>query len=628
MLWRSIVPAVLVIGLSSLVGSSRELHWRRIDVEASLDREGRLHVTERQVMVFTGDWNGGERTFNLRFRQALDFHRLLRADAEGGERPLIRGDLAEVDRWDWAESRKLRWRSRLPSDPPFDRTEITYVLEYTLSDILIRQGGSYLLDHDFCFPDRTGPVETFTLRVTLDPAWVPARPLAPYWTAGPLPPGRGFVVTVALRYEGAGAPAAVWVGAPAGQRGALLAIVAATVLVLLSRLYRRERSLGRFSPVLPASSIDEAWLRAHLFSLKPEVVGAAWDERTGAAEVAAVIARLVAEGKLHSEVRRHKSLCSKRDVLHLRLLVPRDRFEGYEGRLIDALFIDGETTDTERVREHYRKSGFDPVGKIRGGLSKEKDGVSEQGSRAPTPRKLPTLTLALAGAALLALAGIESVGDLVVAGGALTAAVPLYILALVAGLAWRNRVVSLGSSSLSFLAPLFLLLAAFAALAGAGFFSLGFRTLAGLAFLTVAAAASILNVAKSRQGVEKIAFRKRLAAAREFFRLELNNPRPRLLDSWFPYIIAFGLGGHVDRWFRAYGGAGVASTPGTAIPSGSAPTLPSGWTGGGGTFGGAGASATWAAAAGTLAAGVAAPSSGGGSGGGGGGSGGGGGGGW
>ena len=42
-------------------------------VDAQLDAEGRLHVTETQGMVFTGDWNGGERKFNIRPRQKLSF---------------------------------------------------------------------------------------------------------------------------------------------------------------------------------------------------------------------------------------------------------------------------------------------------------------------------------------------------------------------------------------------------------------------------------------------------------------------------------------------------------------------------------------------------------------------------
>ena len=42
---------------------ARELHWSAMDVRARLDDSGTLHVVERQAMVFTGDWNGGERIF-------------------------------------------------------------------------------------------------------------------------------------------------------------------------------------------------------------------------------------------------------------------------------------------------------------------------------------------------------------------------------------------------------------------------------------------------------------------------------------------------------------------------------------------------------------------------------------
>ena len=57
--------------------------------------------------------------------------------------------------------------------------------------------------------------------------------------------------------------------------------------------------------------------------------------------------------------------------------------------------------------------------------------------------------------------------------------------------------------------------------------------------------------------------RERLAAARRFFRDELQKEAPQLRDAWFPYVIAFGLGRETDKWFRAFGGASVAA--GTAM---------------------------------------------------------------
>ena len=158
---------------------------------------------------------------------------------------------------------------------------------------------------------------------------------------------------------------------------------------------------------------------------------------------------------------------------------------------------------------------------------------------------------------------------------------------------------------------------------------------AGVFLLRLAILVGVFSVAKTREGPRRIARRKALAAARAFFARELSQPAPELRDEWFPWIVAFGLTGDADRWFRVHGPA--AASAGSASRSGSTSSGPrrrlspsSSWTGGGGSFGGAGASSSWAVAAGALAAGVSAPSSSGGGGGGGGGgsSGGGGGGGW
>jgi len=68
----------------------KSLHWAELAVRAQLDAEGVLHVEERHVMVFTGDWNGGERRFNLRLGQHLTLQKLSRIDpATGNALPLV-----------------------------------------------------------------------------------------------------------------------------------------------------------------------------------------------------------------------------------------------------------------------------------------------------------------------------------------------------------------------------------------------------------------------------------------------------------------------------------------------------------------------------------------------------------
>src|SRR5207245_1133767 len=53
--------AALLLAPSAGHGQARSLYWRSLEVSARLDADGRLHVSERQAMVFSGDWNGGER---------------------------------------------------------------------------------------------------------------------------------------------------------------------------------------------------------------------------------------------------------------------------------------------------------------------------------------------------------------------------------------------------------------------------------------------------------------------------------------------------------------------------------------------------------------------------------------
>jgi uncharacterized membrane protein YgcG len=198
---------------------------------------------------------------------------------------------------------------------------------------------------------------------------------------------------------------------------------------------------------------------------------------------------------------------------------------------------------------------------------------------------------------------------------------------------YRKRVDRLDLHALTLLwAPILFLYLSFRGIASAGEASL--PLLFGLLLLRLGIIHNIFNVAKTREGRKKIARRKLLTAAREFFRRELESRQPNLDDRWYPWVIAFGLGRQADHWFRAYGGPAVAATSGR-VSSGSSSSPGSGspgsWTGGGGAFGGAGASSSWAAAAGAIASGVASPGSGGSGGGGGGGggsSGGGGGGGW
>jgi uncharacterized membrane protein YgcG len=452
------------------------------------------------------------------------------------------------------------------------------------------------------------------------------------------------VVTADLRYQGSGAPAAAVRGMPPGPVALLFAAVLAVAIGLGLVFLRREAARGRFGrPEIPERP-DEEWLRQNVFDLTPEEVGTLWDGKVGPPEVAAVLARLVAEGKLASEVRTVRTLgLLERSVLHLTRKADRAELYGYEKKLLDQLFFDRtDETDTDRVRKHYKSTGFDPAGLIAPGIKGRLQNHPGLGGRTVPPPRRATLALLAAGLALLGAEALTHAGGWLLPFVSLFGLVFLYLPGLFAAIAFRGRIERLFLGAAGFLLPMIGLVAA-SALVAAGrlrFLLPGLLGVLALAALDLAAVRSLFHNAQTRESASRIQKRKLLAAARRHLARELRRPAPALTDAWFPYLLAFGLGGEVDRWFRAFGGAaaigGSTGSTGSFGSTGSTGGSTGGfgggsWTGGGGAFGGGGASASWAAAASGMASGVSAPSSGGSGGGGGGGggsSGGGGGGGW
>lgn len=641
---RLLLLALFLLAAAPIPGiaQDRTLYWDDIAVTARLDARGTLHVLERQTMVFTGDWNGGERHFNVRISQDLDLKRIVRIDENGREVPLVDGDLDQVDHYDW-EGNTLRWRSRLPSDPLFQETPITYLLEYTYGGILSRRGDLYLLSHDFGMPDVQWPIRKFSLDLELDPVWQPLAPVPAHLEQRDLAPGTSLIVRNELRHTGAmgaeaPAPGVSLVSLPV--RAALFGASLLAMLYLYFVFRDGEAKRGRFGPLSAPREWDEEWLRKNVFDMRPEEVGVLWDQKIGPAEVAAVLARLVAEGKMTSEVRPGFTLLGFAigpSVLHLRLTVERNRFTGYERELVDKLFFAGDETDTARIRAHYRSSGFSPVKTIEDGLRSRLKAHGDLDMKKPDRRR--TLYLSLAVLALAVLGTAMNPGTtLMVYGVVLFVALWITVVGISAAVAWRKRTEGLNLASLRFLVPgllvwLWSFLAVFHPELGAetGLYP-GVFGVAGLALLPVAVWSSLLNQARSRESDRTIQKRRLLGAGRRLLRRELKSPNPRLKDEWLPYLLAFGLGTDVDRWFRSFAGASAGRSTGGFGGStvGSGNIGQSTWSGGGGSFGGAGSTGAWAVAATGLASGVSTPgsSSGGGGGGGGSSSGGGGGGGW
>jgi uncharacterized membrane protein YgcG len=641
---------VLALGLAAAAAGAeaRSLHWQSLEVEASLEADGRLRVIERQTMVFSGDWNGGERQFRIGPGQRLELHAVRRLDPQtGGWVELRPGNLRSVDDYDWFDRRTLRWRSRLPSDPTFDSSILVYELDYTLFGVVQHEDGNYWLDHDFAFADRVGAIESFRLVLDIDPAWkaLPIPGVERQERAdgervslerGRLFPGRSVVLHFDLERTGAESPAEVRSALPRGARRGVALGTLAAIAFLLFGFFAHERRQRRFESLeLPDSLLDSGWLEENLFTMRPEVSGAIHDQRVGPSEVAGVLARLINEKKLASAVEERALWFLKRKVLVLELLVERGEFEDYERRLIDRLFFGGRReTDTDAIRKRYSRTGFDPANSIRGGINRQVRKLPGFSSKLKKASPARSGILFLAGVVAIAL---ESWTRGLTASGIAVALLVLSLLPPVVfgysfAAIYKRRAERLGLWITLFLLPfavtvtwlLWAILDPRRFLLD-GLAHLGLAGALALVLIFISLLSSVLNRARTRDRKDAVRTRRRLAAVRRAFKSELQREKPALEDDWLPYLLSFGLERQVDRWFRAFGAAaGVSrSRPlSTSSAGGGFGSRPS-WSGGGGAFGGAGASATWVSAASRLSSGVAKPSSGGSRGGGGGSSGGG-----
>jgi hypothetical protein len=619
---------------------ARELHWRELSVDARLDAQGQLHVRERHRMIFSGDWNGGERRFRVPLDQTLTFGSIARLESDGSSVPLVPGDLSLVGEFAWANAETLRWRNRLPGDPEFAQTELGYVIDYSLAGVLLDAGDrAFRLSHDFAFPDRPGVIERFALHLELDPVWRSERPSPIELDRLGLPPGRGVVVELELHYTGDTLPSALgyWERSlrRLGPQGSLHLALAAAYLALAALLVRftfaREQRLGRFAEVPPRDA-EEAWLERHVRSIKPEVAGTIYHGRVAGTEVGALLARLELEGKLATRPGRG----SKGAQLELRLLVPRDAFISYERELIDALFFDGDETSSYRIRQHYDGRGFDPATLIRDALREQAAYVVGFQQRSAASTWVSVLLVAVACGLNITItnsvrAERQSEADWLASAAALATAV-FVVVGLWLARRFRNDYHSPSTSRA--------LLSAGLALGAAWvvYLLLESVTLSVSGALAVWALGLVLTLlvlvaARSRAAMAAgVAVRRSLAIARRLFqarhaaasRQDPGAGTPQPVDvSWVPHLVALDLQEAADlsirgRQSRAGGfvPAREDARPRLGVhPEREAPAPRTGdralesWAGDGGLFGGAGASGSWSSAAEGLARGVEAPAS-------------------
>jgi uncharacterized membrane protein YgcG len=580
---RNVFVALTVAAASLLHAQERTLSWKALDVWAKLENDGTLRISERHRMLFDGNWNGGERIFRLEPGQEIELRGMSRVDENGETHAMASatGDGVGLHEYRF-DGRTLRWRAREASDPPFRNAERLYAIDYSLRNVVQPNGESYVLDHDFAFVDRPGPIESFSAMLELDSAWQAPPDFVPVFSRTNVPPGQSAILKLQLKRVGEGKPAYLGYTTPAPRvaatprpaepatpppprpmslavKLAALGAFVIAVMLLMRAFLASEETDGRYEP---PPVVTPEWLEENLLVHRAEVVGAAWDGVTGPGEVAALIAIMTAEGKIENVAGAPK----------LRLLVPRESLSDYERGFVDALFIHGNEIDPETLRRHYREVGFRPETSIAASLN----------------------------AAAQKLVGGAPASDWVL--GVLAVLVTLFLLPIVAVaflLALGLMAVYRGSPSreMAKAIPLPLLLAAVVHTSinvSPGW--LIASLLAGGLLLRLA-----LRFASWRESEFELRNLRNFRAAREFLLQRIVQRDPEVDPRWIPYMLAFGLVPD-DRWGVAaarrpvrmdvlrHEDRPVAGGYGGGEAGGEWNTFEAG----GGRYGGAGATGSWA----------------------------------
>jgi uncharacterized membrane protein YgcG len=559
---RRLLPLVLLFFAATALAD--ELRWRSLDVKAKIDDDGTLHASERHIMIFDGEWNGGQRTIPLRVYpppQRVTFDRVARVVSKKKTVDLTRVSDApdRIDEYGvYNDGTTIRWRARLADDPPFRGKRLTYIIDYTLTNVLIRKGAPFRLDHDFVPADRPGPIEHFSLIVEL-PESLNQPPIK--IARDDIPPGEGVLVRETYWLpKSASAPSALQPAAAAPPAAAptvkepsrtttpitpfTARVIAFALLVLallfVFRFFFGERAVGRLARV---PQDQREWVDELLSKLDAEVVGVAWDGVVGQDEVAAILARMTAEGKIGSSV--------GQSDMTLKLQVPFATLGGYEADLVQALFLGKSETTTRAVRDHYAASGFDPARVVEHNVKSVLLALPQWEDRERSEWSVfwvltaLTCVLAIAGGGQSEVdAGIATMfGFLAIIASGLTVLFTIGAKRALTAL-WVRFFLGL---LVPFCSVTF---AAFGIVHGPKFpiHHLTAMMLASAALTVVVLAVERMKIGQTRQKVE---FRKHLAVAREWLKREVSTTGTPIPDLWIPYLYALRLANqyswHVQR---------------------------------------------------------------------------------
>jgi uncharacterized membrane protein YgcG len=612
---------------------AKSIRYEVIDVEAKLNKEGHLDVIEKQRMYFNGAWNGGYREFKTMGKQKVIVHGISRTTTVGLVEPLKRGSVHRKYHYQFTNN-KLKWRNRLPSDPPFDNIFRQYIIKYTILNVIQHNKKQLFLNHDFLF-ERTSPVKFVNVTLEIDPFWISEQSTYKFHDEN-VPGNKAFRKKVIVGdksqkkfqkffFNNAGPTD------PLGPIGISICLLVffGFLIFRYKKLFQHEEENGRFEPLTPTSQIDESWIEKHVLSFKPEVAAALWDEQTSSDELTALMISFHQRGYIKISFEEAGFWMFKHQAFILEKLKPFDDLEKYEKQILAGLFFDDrERVTQQQVRSHHRNSitGYIPVAILSYGIQEEIRKIDNLEDKVVNDMSV----LSAVGLAFLALFGFISIFlfdtnfrflDIVILAGIFSVGTTAFC----ATLSWYQARQLINAKNNFWIHAIYagLPFIIHSAVFYSGTIPMGVGHWLFTLFTGMFMADLICLAGTNRNSKVKLDVRQDLNSAYLYFKEELKKKEPNLKDEWLPYLMGFGLAKHVGRWDQSYG-RNYHVTSGTGMMANTSST--SAWTGGGGDFSGAGASGSWATSLGSI--GTSTSTSSGGSGGSGGSSGGGGGGGW
>jgi hypothetical protein len=326
--------------------------------------------------------------------------------------------------------------------------------------------------------------------------------------------------------------------------------------VFLWLLLLAVEALGARGSVPPRDLVVE-----HLMPLAPEQV-ALWAGEPGPVEAQAVLSRLASERKISLEFQPPADDAEGMPEVRIRLLVHPASLPAFERETLAPFFPDGQETTSARLREAYKKAGFDPEAVV----------TRAAGAAAPpTPRSrwslahLLLVPVGILGVVLQfrALNHVDLVPLIAIANG----------VALILTRAWPKAWWCAGRPKRGLLV--------FLALAIAGYLTLHLvpnrpfppQVWVGGALVVLACYGATLVGSRMPAGGPYTRFR-HFARIRRFAAAELRRPNPRLEDAWVSRLRALGLRREIDRWKARFGGAGQLAPDLSTAGAGEAPSGP------------------------------------------------------